>query len=81
MKVDDEDAAVARFEALIAEDTVRNEYLLHSALHSWLAASRTVPVLADFNEQVYENLFFTRGSDPWLGLAPEELYAVLTPAR
>lgn len=81
MKVDDEDAAVARFEALIAEDTVRNEYMLHSALHSWLAASRTVPDLADFNERVYENLFFTPGSDPWLGLAPEELYAVLTPAR
>ena len=79
MKLDDEKAAVGRFEGLIAEDTVRNEYLLHSALHTWLAASRQVPDLAAFNEQVYARLFLTPSSDPWLGLAPAELYAVMRP--
>ena len=79
MKLDHENAAVGRFEGLIAEDTVRNEYLLHSALHTWLAASRQVPDLAAFNEQVYARLFLTPSSDPWLGLAPAELYAVMRP--
>jgi hypothetical protein len=81
MKVDDEEKAVARFERLIAEDTVRNEFLVHSVLHAWLAASRGVPDLAALNEKVYAELFLTPRSDPWLGLAPQELYAVLTPAR
>lgn len=79
IKVDPK-SAVAHFQNLIAEDTVRNEYLLHPAVHAWLAASRGVPDLAAFNERVYAQLFLTPSSDPWLGLAPAEVYAVLTPA-
>jgi hypothetical protein len=75
----DPDSAVARFQGLIGEDTVRNEYLLHPAIHAWLAASREVPDLAAFNERVYAQLFFTPSSDPWLGLAPSEVFSVLTP--
>lgn len=72
-------SAVAHFQNLIAEDTVRNEYLLHPAIHAWLAESRQVPDLAAFNERVYGTLFLTPSSDPWLGLAPSEVYSVLTP--
>jgi hypothetical protein len=75
----DPDSAVAHFQGLIGEDTVRNEYLLHPAIHAWLAESREVPDLAAFNEQVYAQLFFTPSSDPWLGLAPSEVFSVLTP--
>jgi len=78
-KLDNEGAALDRFEGLIAEDTVRNEYLLRPAIHAWLAESRNVPDLTAFNEKVYAQLFFTPSSDPWLGLAPSEVYAVLTP--
>ena len=39
---------VRRFENRIAEDTVRNEYLLHKEIHSWLG--REVPDLAAFND-------------------------------
>jgi hypothetical protein len=70
---------VARFQGLIGEDTVRNEYLLHPAIHAWLAVSPEVPDLAAFNERVYAQLFFTPSSDPWLGLAPSEVFSVLTP--
>jgi len=79
MKIDDPRSAVSSFEGVIAEDTVRNEYLLHSTIHDWLAASRVVPDLAAFNENVYSQIFLTPSSDPWLGLAPEKIYAVLTP--
>jgi hypothetical protein len=71
---------VRRFEAKIAEDTVRNEYLFHNQIHTWLARVNQVPDLAAFNEQVYAALFLTPASDPWLGLGPSELYSVLTPA-
>jgi hypothetical protein len=75
----DPDSALARFQSLIGEDSVRNEYLLHPAIHAWLAESREVPDLTAFNEQVYARLFFTPSSDPWLGLAPSEVFSVLTP--
>ena len=58
-----------KFQELIALDTVRNEYLLHSKLYTWLMAKD--PVRNDvekLNEQVYASLFLTPGSDPWLGL-------------
>jgi hypothetical protein len=69
-----------RFEQLLAEDTVRNEYLLHGTLHTWLAEPELGLDLGNFNTRVYLELFRTPGWDPWLGLAPRELYSVLTPA-
>ncbi len=74
------ETSFARFEQLLAEDTVRNEYLLHGTLHTWLAEAELGPGLEDFNRRVYLELFRTPGGDPWLGLAPRELYSVLTPA-
>ena len=75
------DQSFGRFEELLAEDTVRNEYLLHGKLHNWLAAetAATSDPIA-FNARVYRELFLTPGWDPWLGLAPREVYSVLTPA-
>jgi hypothetical protein len=72
--------ALERFEELIADDTVRNEFLLHNQIHSWLARVRQVPDLAAFDSRVYIQLFLTPASDPWLGLGPTELFSVLTPA-
>jgi hypothetical protein len=64
----------------IALDTVRNEYLLHSKVHEWLAQSDK-PVagagLKAFNERVYAELFLTPSSDAWLGLVPADTYAAL----
>lgn len=76
----DPDAALARFESWIAEDTQRNELVLHRQIHGWIAgAKREVPDWAAFNERVYRELFLTPGSDPWLGLGPTEVFAVITP--
>ncbi len=69
---------VDKFEKSIALDTLRNEYLLHRRVHEKFAAgdSRT----ADYdslNEWVYAELFLTPSSDPWLGLAPTDVYTAL----
>jgi hypothetical protein len=73
--------ALERFQRLITEDTVKNEYVLHGVIHSWLASDKGVPDLAAFDERVYSDLFLTPASDPWLGLGPTELFSVLTPAE
>jgi len=67
---------VSNFERSIAEDTVRNEYLLHRQVHAWLAA-QPFANLDTFNERVYAELFLTPSSDPWLGLAPANTYTAL----
>jgi len=61
----------------IAEDTVRNEYLLHTKVHEWLATS-SAPVEPDqLNSKVYAELFLTPDSDPWLGLVPRDTFTAL----
>jgi hypothetical protein len=66
------------FERSMSEDTVRNEYLLHSKIHQWFAvdAAQTRDVAA-LNERVYAELFLTPSTDPWLGLKPADAYAAL----
>jgi hypothetical protein len=61
----------------IAMDTVRNEYLLHTKLHAWLAADRSRNDLEALNKKVYAELFLTPASDPWLGLYSPETYVAL----
>jgi hypothetical protein len=78
---DDVAGALARFESYIAEDSVKNEYVLHRELHAWLGAESGVPDLAAFDARVYSELFLTPASDPWLGLGPKEVFALLTPAE
>jgi hypothetical protein len=69
---------VARFEESISLDTVRNEYLLHRRIHERFAAGEAVTANIDaLNEWVYAELFLTPSSDPWLGLAPPDVYTAL----
>jgi hypothetical protein len=69
---------VRSFEDSMNLDTVRNEYLLHRRIHEVFADGE--PVTANFdglNEWVYAELFLTPSSDPWLGLAPRDVYTAL----
>ena len=66
-----------KFQELIALDTVRNEYLLHSKLYTWLAKDPVRDDVEKLNEQVYAKLFLTPGSDPWLGLFSTDVYTAL----
>jgi hypothetical protein len=65
------------FERAIALDTVRNEYLLHSQIHSWFANARETDNLENLNRRVYAELFLTPASDPWLGLVSPDVYTGL----
>jgi hypothetical protein len=66
---------INRFQKLIAIDSIRNEYLLHSQIHQWLMGSRFVPTdIESLNARVYDRLFLTPKSDRWLGLMPGDGY-------
>lgn len=71
---------VARFERVLAEDTARNEGVLHPVLHGWFATGEAGPSVEALNARVYAELFLTPASDPWLGLLPAGVYAALAPA-
>jgi hypothetical protein len=70
---------IAALERSLAEDSVRNEYLLGRTLHGWFASGPTPEDVDALNERVYSELFLTPSSDPWLGLMPAAAYAALEP--
>ena len=66
--------AVSDFERVIAEDTMRNEYMMRRQIHEWFVGSVVTGDVDVLNEKVYAELFLTPSSDRWLGLFPEESY-------
>jgi hypothetical protein len=69
---------VRAFEDAMTLDTVRNEYLLHRRIHEQFADQAAVTANVDaLNEWVYAELLLTPSSDPWLGLAPRDVYTAL----
>ncbi|TBR59270.1 hypothetical protein B4U84_16920 [Westiellopsis prolifica IICB1] len=69
---------VNNFETAIALDTVRNEYMLHRQIHQWFVQDNNQTSNLDaLNEKVYAELFLTPSSDPWLGLAPDDVYSAI----
>ncbi len=66
-----------QLERSIAEDTVRNEYLLHSQIHEWFVNGAALQDLDQLNRMVYAQLFLTPDSDPWLGLVPANTFTGL----
>jgi hypothetical protein len=65
------------FERNIAIDTARNEWNFHAPLHQWFA-TREVNDFESLNRMVYDKLFLTPQSDPWLGLSSAGIYTGLT---
>jgi hypothetical protein len=68
---------VQSLESSIALDSVKNEYRFHRQIHQWLSAAEYRPDVETLNERVYAELFLTPSSDPWLGLAPADIYTAL----
>jgi hypothetical protein len=71
---------VRTLESSIAVDTVKNEYRLHREIHRWLSEGSAPSDVNSLNERVYAELFLTPNSDPWLGLAPADVYTALPSA-
>lgn len=66
-----------KFQELVALDTVRNEYLMHTKLYVWLLNDPVRNDVEKLNTKVYDSLFLTPSSDPWLGLFSPEVYTAL----
>ncbi|WP_434685998.1 hypothetical protein [Pseudanabaena minima] len=73
---------VNSFERAITQDTVRNEYVFHAQIHNWFAngefLNSDTATLTALNRRVYDELFLTPASDPWLGLVNENVYTGLS---
>ncbi len=70
---------VEAFEATLTEDEAINEYRLGPEILKKLSDPqiRRSLDLEAFNQWVYEEVFQTPLSDPWLGLAPDDVYVAL----
>jgi hypothetical protein len=73
----DFETVLESFERSLAEDTVRNEYDLHRRIHAWFTEPGDPQDVEAFTERIYSELFLTPLSDPWLGLAPADVYTGL----
>jgi hypothetical protein len=62
------DALIAGFEKSIAIDTALNEHGLHDLVSRQLAGGAATLGFEEINRWVYETLFRTPASDPWLGM-------------
>jgi hypothetical protein len=60
----------------VASDSVFNEYDLHRKVHAWFVGGE-VSDLHSLNERVYDELFMTPSSDPWLGLQSDSVFIAL----
>lgn len=74
---DDLSHLLRKFQELIALDTVRNEYLMHTTLYVMFRSDPVRDDVEKLNEKVYRLVFLTPGSDPWLGLFSPEVYTAL----
>jgi hypothetical protein len=68
---------IAKLEATLLADTAQNQLSLRRNLLIWLADGEGELGLQTFNDHVYTALFRTPASDPWLGLAPTDVFAAV----
>ena len=75
----DAERLVDAFETTVALDEVINEYRTGPAILKKLSdpGERKGLELEAFNEWVYEDVFRAPLSDPWMGLAPQDVYLAL----
>ncbi len=69
--------ALVELRRAVALDTLRNEHDLHRQIHAMFVADAATLDLERLNRKVYDELFLTPRSDPWLGLAAPTIYSGL----
>lgn len=70
-------ASLQALRRTLALDTLRNEHELRRAIHRWFVDGAADSGLDALSRRVYDELFLTPRSDPWLGLADPSTYAGL----
>ena len=68
---------IGRFQENIALDAVRNEYIMRPVIYGFMMTETYRADLEKLNEIVYSKLFYTSGSDQWLGLISPDMYTAL----
>ncbi|PYQ25487.1 MAG: hypothetical protein DMF56_27455 [Acidobacteria bacterium] len=71
------EALLMNLKSSVAADTIFNECELHAAVHSWFVRGE-VPDLASLSKRVYDELFLTPDSDPWLGLKSPTIFNAIS---
>ena len=74
------DKMLDRLREDVAQDELQNAYNLRAVLHSWFTQGLAERPFEEINDRVYEELFLTPASDPWLGLLQDDVYDGLVEA-
>lgn len=62
----------------VALDTVRNNYMLRTKILAILSSPNGRSMsLQQVNDWVYAQIFLTPGQDPWLGMAPPDVFSAI----
>ena len=75
-KLGEMEALLENLRISVAADTIFDEGELHATIHNWFVAGE-VTDLASLNARVYEQLFLTPDSDPWLGLKQPTVFTAI----
>ncbi|MBK8812373.1 MAG: hypothetical protein IPN69_16815 [Acidobacteria bacterium] len=68
---------ISKLKTIVALDTTRNDFLLHTELIRRLNNFRGKFLLENFNSTIYSDLFKTPDADKWLGLYTDDVYTAL----
>ena len=69
--------AVRNLSGTVALDTVQNNYMRRTKILAFLAGQGHAYSLAQANDWIYARIFLTPRQDPWLGLAPADVFAAI----
>lgn len=69
----------SNFQISMAKDSQYNKYLFHNYIHQWLSDADFYQSakgnIDELNRQIYQYLFLTPDSDPWLGLVAPDAFS------
>jgi hypothetical protein len=69
--------AMRNLEHSVGLDTVRDNYMMRSKILEFLGSDGHTLSLSAINNWVYDKIFLTPGQDPWLGLAPPDVFSAI----
>ncbi len=71
-------ATITGFEQTVLADTAMNEVVLRMQIHGYLGAQRSrAATFTELNRWIYDGIFHTPSTDPWLGLLPQGTFTGL----
>ena len=71
------DQDVEALELRVLFESAQNEIGIHSVIHDMFSRKLVTSDFVSLNRAVYDQLFMTRKSDPWMGLLPADVFTGL----